>query len=218
MHLVIGNKNYSSWSLRPWLLLSHFELDFTETVESLRAQDLSQRLSIHSPSNRVPVLIDNESTIWDSLAICEYVNEHYLHGKAWPADISARAYARSISGEMHAGFSALRSAMPMNIRAQRRVDITAEVAKDLARIEQIFGRDRLKYSADGPWLAGEFSIADCMYAPVVSRLGTYGMTLSNDAEAYIGAVNALPAMGNWIAAALKETEIVPEDEAGEVLE
>lgn len=218
MNLIIGNKNYSSWSLRPWLLLSHFELDFTETVESLCGQDLSQRLGTHSPSNRVPVLIDNKSTIWDSLAICEYVNEQYLQGTAWPADIRARAYARSISGEMHAGFSALRSAMPMNIRAKRRVDITADVAKDLARIEHIFGRDRLKYSADGPWLAGELSIADCMYAPVVSRLGTYGIALSNDAEAYIGAVNALPAMGNWIAAALKETEIVPEDEAGEMME
>lgn len=215
MKLVIGNKNYSSWSLRPWLLLSHFGIDFTEVNESLRADGLSQRLNSYSPSNRVPVLIDGDNAVWDSLAIGEYINEQYLHGAGWPDSPHLRAYASSLAAEMHAGFSALRNAMPMNIRATRRVAITPAVQRDLDRIAQIFGQARLAHHANGPWLAGRFSYADCMYAPVTSRLKTYGVSLGYDADEYVQFVHSLPAMKSWIAGAMQETEIVPEDEAGE---
>ena len=215
MQLVIGNKNYSSWSLRPWLLMSHFGVDFTEVSESLRADGLSQRLNNYSPSNRVPVLIDGDNSVWDSLAIGEYVNEQHLHGAGWPESPHLRAYARSLAAEMHAGFNALRNAMPMNIRANRRVAITPAVKRDLERIAQIFGEARLAHHAHGPWLAGRFSFADCMYAPVTSRLKTYGVSLGHNADEYVKMMHDLPAMQCWIAGALQETEIVPEDEAGE---
>lgn len=215
MKLVIGNKNYSSWSLRPWLLLSHFKVPFEEVSESLRAVDLSRRLGEHSPSHRVPVLIDDHLTIWDSLAICEYANENMLKGMGWPQSIEARAYARSISAEMHAGFNALRNAMPMNIRAKRRVTIDSAVERDLQRIDEIFSKARMVYREHGTWLAGPFSIADCMYAPVVSRLQTYGVKLSPLAEEYCHAMLNLPALQAWYQSALVEKEIVEEDEAGE---
>ncbi len=214
MKLVIGNKNYSSWSLRPWLLLTHFGVAFEEVSESLQMDNLSQRLNAYSPSNRVPVFMHDELVIWDSLAICEYANEQLLNDCALPKNVNARAYARSISAEMHSGFAALRNAMPMNIRARRKVDIDATVQKDLARIEQIFGESRLRFADQSPWLAGEFSIADCMFAPVASRLKTYGVSLSAEAMEYVAMIHELPAMQCWTAAALLETEIVREDEAG----
>ncbi|HSG61838.1 MAG TPA: glutathione S-transferase family protein [Pseudomonadales bacterium] len=215
MQLVIGNKNYSSWSLRPWLLLQHFGVPFEEIHESLNAEGLSQRLNSYSPSNRVPVLIEGHTAVWDSLAIGEYVIEQHLMGTGWPKDPHRRAYARSISAEMHAGFSALRNAMPMNIRAKRRVDISPEVQRDLYRIAQIFGDARRAHQASGAWLAGEFSFADCMYAPVASRLKTYGVSLGHAADEYVYMIHELPAMQRWIAGAMQETEVVPEDEAGE---
>ncbi len=218
MQLVIGNKNYSSWSLRPWLLLRHFGVDFTEVNESLRADGLSQRLNHYSPTNRVPVLIDGENSVWDSLAIAEYVNEQYLQGAGWPESPHLRAYARSLAAEMHSGFSALRNAMPMNIRATRRIVITPAVQRDLDRITHIFGEARLAHHANSPWLAGRFSFADCMYAPVTSRLTTYGVSLGSAADEYVKMIHDLPAMKCWIADAMQETDIVPEDEAGEDVE
>jgi glutathione S-transferase len=215
MQLVIGNKNYSSWSLRPWLLLQHFGVPFEEINESLNANKLSQRLNRYSPSNRVPVLIDQHTVVWDSLAIGEYAIEQHLHGTGWPNDTHRRAYARSISAEMHAGFSALRNAMPMNIRAKRRVEISPAVQQDLDRIADIFGDARRTHHASGAWLAGEFSFADCMYAPVASRLRTYGVSLGHAADEYVYMIHELPAMQRWIAGAMQETDIVPEDEAGE---
>lgn len=215
MQLVIGNKNYSSWSLRPWLLMQHFGVTFEEINESLNANGLSQRLNSYSPSNRVPVLIDERTVVWDSLAIGEYLIEQHLNGIGWPNDAHRRAYARSISAEMHAGFSALRNAMPMNIRATRRVDISAAVQTDLTRIAHIFGEARRAHHANGAWLAGEFSFADCMYAPVASRLKTYGVSLGQAADEYVLMIHELPAMQRWISAAMTETEVVLEDEAGE---
>ncbi|XOV86724.1 MAG: glutathione S-transferase family protein [Pseudomonadota bacterium] len=207
--LVIGNKNYSTWSLRPWLLLAYFDVDFDEENVSLNAAGLARRLGQYSPTCRVPVLIDGETTVWDSLAICEFANEKYLDGRGWPQSLTRRAYARALSAEMHAGFTALRSALPMNLRARRRVALTDEVRRDITRIDAIW-RD-----CEGPWLCGEFSIADCMYAPVAMRFPTYNIELSPGAETYANQLRNLGAMQRWVEAALKETEIIAEDEAGE---
>lgn len=212
MKLVIGNKNYSSWSLRPWLLLTHFNLEFEEIQESLRAKQLSQRLGQYSDSKKVPVLIDNELVVWDSLAICEYVNEAYLDGRGWPGSVAQRATARALSAEMHSGFGAMRDAMPMNCRANRILALSTAVKKDIERIEQIWCQ-RLAQS-QGPWLFGTFSIADCMFAPVVMRFITYGIELNPQAQSYVETVLSCPATKSWLAAALQETEVVIEDEAG----
>lgn len=218
MKLVIGNRNYSSWSLRPWFLLSEFGLEFElveESLEGLGGVDLKERLRRHSPSCRVPVLIDRGLAIWDSLAICEYVSEQYLDGKGWPGKRELRATARSVSAEMHSGFVGLRSEMPMNIRARRIVTLSESASTDVRRIDQIWSDCRTQNAGQGDWLYGKFSIADCMYAPVVMRFVTYGTELSETAQQYVETVLASSSMKTWIEAALKETEIIPEDEAGE---
>ena len=213
MQLVIGNKNYSSWSLRPWALLSHFNIPFEEINESLNGDDLSQRLAEYSPSRKVPVLVDGEICIWDSLAICEYINEYYLHGKGWPLDKQMKAHARAITAEMHSSFAALRNALPMNCRAQRFVALTSEVQQEIDYIDNMWATCLKRYG--GEWLFKEFSIADCFYAPVVMRFSTYGIELSPQAEAYANHVHQSDAMQRWVKAACNESEVVPVDEAGE---
>lgn len=213
MKLVIGNKNYSSWSLRAWLLLTHFELEFEEVQETLKAEGLKERLAQYSPTGRVPVLMDGDRTVWDSLAICEYVSEQYLSGKGWPADVSMRAEARAVCAEMHAGFMGLRSELPMNCRASRRVEPSASALADIARIDEIWSNCMAR-NPDG-WLYGEFSIADCFYAPVVMRFKTYGVELSASAQRYQAFALEQSALRKWVDSALEETEVVPEDEAGE---
>jgi glutathione S-transferase len=215
MKLVIANRNYSSWSMRPWLLMSEFGLKFELVEESLGGGDLKERLRRHSPSCKVPVLIDGDLTVWDSLAICEYVSERYLDGKAWPASPGSRARARSVSAEMHSGFMGVRSEMPMNIRARRVVTPSKAALADIGRIDEIWSDCRARYAAEGDWLFGRFSIADCMYAPVVMRFKTYGTEVSRPAQSYMETVLGNASIQTWIKAALKETEIVPEDEAGE---
>lgn len=215
MQLVIGNKNYSTWSLRPWLLLKFFDIGFDEVNVSLRAEGLKGRLMMYSPSSKVPVLIDDGIVAWDSLAICEYVNERYLDGQGWPAELDARQYARNIATEMHGGFANIRAQLPMNIRAKRRVALTPATQSELLRLEEIFGTGRRPFIDKGPWLAGAFSIADCMYAPVCSRLKTYNIELSNEADQYVNMLLDLPQMRQWMVEALAETEVIDEDEAGE---
>ncbi len=215
MKLIIGNKNYSSWSLRPWLLLSTFELEFEEIQVSLQQSGLQSRLGQYSPNSRVPVLIDESLTVWDSLAICEYVCEKYLAHQGWPNDQVLRAEARSICAEMHAGFMGLRSELPMNCRARRTVKLSAVALQDIARIDQIWSKCLRENG--GPWLFGAFSIADCFYAPVVMRFKTYGISLSEIASEYQAFFLQHNALNRWVAAAYAETEIVPEDEAGEPL-
>ncbi len=215
MKLIIGNKNYSSWSLRPWLLLSTFKLEFDEIQESLRSAGLKSRLSQYSPTSRVPVLIDESLTVWDSLAICEYVSEKYLDHQGWPKDQALRAEARSICAEMHAGFMGLRSELPMNCRAKRKVELSASALQDIARIDQIWSKCLL--DNNGPWLFGEFSIADCFYAPVVMRFKTYGISLSKTASKYQAFFLQHNELNQWVEAARSESETVPEDEAGEPL-
>lgn len=212
MKLVIGNKNYSTWSLRPWLLLSHFGIEFEEVQESLQADAIGERLGRYSPTRKVPVLIDGELTVWDSLSICEYVSEVHLGNRGWPSSPAQRATARSISAEMHAGFSALRAEMPMNIRARRHIDLSEAAMADLKRIDAIWSL--APAHKEGPWLFGDFSIADCMYAPVALRLLTYEVPLSEPAREYASAITEHPCIRNWMEAALTETEVVPEDETG----
>ena len=214
LKLVIGNKNYSSWSLRPWMLLSASGLNFEEENVSLNADGLFDRLGRYSPTHRVPVLIDedNNFSVWDSLAICEYVSEKYLGGKGWPDDLMKRAQARAVTAEMHSGFTGLRSEMPMNCRALRRVEASETTRRDIARIDEMW-RSALSESG-GPWLYGDFSIADCFYAPVIMRFKTYGVALSEDAQKYQDFFLNDETLNEWVDAALQETEIVPEDEAG----
>jgi glutathione S-transferase len=203
--LVIGNKNYSSWSLRPWLLLRQFNVVFEEIQLPLDTPEFYERLKAYSPAGRVPVLVDGDVHVWDSLAISEYINEQFLDGRGWPAERAARAQARAISAEMHSGFSALRNALPMNCRKrQSSATLTAEVAKDIARIASIWQDARKQHAGQGDFLFGDFSIADAMYAPVVLRFVSYGIALDSTAAAYVETILALPALRDWLSAAATE--------------
>ena len=212
--LVIGNKNYSSWSLRPWLLLRHFGVSFDEVRLPLDTPEFREQVGRWSPSRRVPVLHDGELAIWDSLAICEYANERWLAGEGWPADDAARAIARSASAEMHSGFTALRAQLPMNIRRQPRAKHwNAEADHDIARVQGLWRELRARFGEGGSFLCGRFSIVDAMYAPVCVRFRGYGVECDDTARAYLDAIFALPAMKEWEAAGLAETERVGADEA-----
>jgi glutathione S-transferase len=205
--LVIGNKNYSSWSLRPWLLLRQSGIPFSEVRIPLYRPDTLDELRAWSPSGLVPLLQDGECKVWDSLAIAEYLNERFPELQLWPADSAARAMARSVSAEMHAGFGALRQAMSMNIRGRYpEQGRTPECLRDIARIQAIWNDCRSRHGADGDFLFGHFSIADAMYAPVALRFQTYAVALEGAARDYAETMLALPAMQEWIAAAMTETE------------
>lgn len=214
--LVIGNKNYSSWSLRPWLLLRHFSLPFDELHISLGDKNRREILRGFSPSSKVPVLVDGDITVWDTLSICEYLNEQYLEGRGWPMQVKTRATARAVVAEMHAGFSALRIALPMNCRARRRVKLSEEVRRDIARIDEIWSQAE-QFQNNGQWLFGEFGIADCFFAPVAFRFQTYGIHLSLAASEYCERLLNHNGMRAWKLAALEETEILKEEEVGEDL-
>lgn len=211
--LVIGNKAYSSWSLRPWLLMKQAGIAFEEIHLSLYAEGAKQKLLEHSAAGKVPVLKDGDLTVWDSLAICEYLAERYPEKQLWPAQPAARARARSISAEMHSGFTNLRNQMPMNVRREIPGRArTPEVAADVARVETIWNECRSRHGADGPFLFGAFCIADAMYAPVASRFRTYGVALAGAGAQYAAAIHALPAMREWIAGAHAEAEVNPQYE------
>ena len=214
MKLVIGNKNYSTWSLRPWLLLDAFDIQFEEIRESLNGNDLTERLQKYSATGCVPVLIDGDITVWDSLAICETISDNYLDGRGWPKEKENKAIARSICAEMHSGFSALRSEMPMNCRANRRLTLSDAAAQDINRIDSIWSNYAEKDSSSNLRLFGEFSIADCFFAPVVMRFQTYEVELSDAARDYCQSMFEHPSLQKWLASALEETEIVAIDEAG----
>ncbi|MGA1856555.1 glutathione S-transferase family protein [Azospirillum sp. 11R-A] len=205
--LVIGNKAYSSWSLRPWLALRQAGVAFAETVIVLRQPDTAARIAERSPSGRVPALIHDGLTVWDSLAICEYVAELAPEAGLWPADRAARAVARSVSAEMHSGFVSLRTTMSMDLKRDRKGQgMTEATAADIARIEALWDDARTRFGgpAGEPFLFGAFTIADAMFAPVVTRLETYGVAVSPVSRAYMDAVLALPAMREWTAAAKDE--------------
>jgi len=209
--LVIGNKAYSSWSMRPWLLMKEAGLAFDEVRIPLYQEGHDRKIREYSPAGRVPVLVDGAVTVWDSLAICEYLAERHAEKNLWPAAAAARAHARAVSAEMHAGFAALRSNMGMNVRRSfPGVGMTPGVAKDIARIEQLWDDCLQRYG--GPFLFGAFGIADAMYAPVATRFRTYAVGLSAVAQRYADLLLALPAVAEWYAAAHAETEVLPQFE------
>lgn len=211
--LVIGNKNYSSWSLRPWLLLKHYQIPFSEIRVALYNDSTAAKLKKLSPSGKVPVLIAEDVTVWDSLAICEYIAERYPQFPCWPKDPRSRAVARSMSAEMHSGFQDLRSTFPMNIRKRSPWQgAPSAVLQDIERITELW-----KCCVDcpktvGPWLFGEFGIVDAMFAPVVWRFVTYNVPLDETCKQYVATMLALPAMQEWVDAACVETEVIMDSE------
>jgi glutathione S-transferase len=216
MQLVIGNKNYSSWSLRPWIAMKALGIPFEEVLipfgTPLGNPEFKQRLSAYTPAGMVPVLIDGELHVWETLAILEYLAEKFPDKRLWPADAKARAEARALSSEMHAGFSALRNECPMNMRRPVRArTLTPAAQGNVARIETMWTDCHARYG--GPFLFGNFCAADAMYAPVVARFHIYGVKVARETRAYMEAMMALPAWAEWKAAAVKEQWIVPEDEA-----
>jgi glutathione S-transferase len=211
--LYIGNKNYSSWSLRPWLALKHAGAAFDEVVIALDRPDTRERIAAVSPSGRVPALRDGDLFVWDSLAICEYVAERFPEAHLWPADHAARAVARSVAGEMHSGFAALRSGMTMNIRRPPSpVLVTDEIRADIERVTTMWRETRARFGRGGPFLFGAYTIADAMYAPVVTRFRSYAVSLEGEAAAYADAVWNDPAMQEWIAASRVEPQTIPKYE------
>jgi len=205
--LVIGNKHYSSWSLRPWLLLKQFGVPFEERRLPLDTPEFSAEIKALSPSRRVPVLHDDALVIWDSLAICEYVNETCLDGRGWPSGREARAQARAAAAEMHSGFPELRGQLPMN--CSRKPDgyrWTPAAQADIDRVQALWADLRTRHGAGGPFLCGGFGIVDAMFAPVVIRFTGYGVALDEVASRYVDTMMALPAMREWIDAGIAESE------------
>jgi len=205
--LVIGDKNLSSWSLRPWILLHHLGLPFEEIRLPLDTPQFDEEIVHYSPARRVPVLVDGERRIWDSLAICEYANE-LAGGRAWPEDAAARAHARAVSAEMHSGFQALRAAWSMRAALTGlQVELGADGRTDLSRIDEIWRDCRARHGAHGPWLFGRYSAADAMYAPVVLRFNSYGAELSAAARTYLESALADPVLQEWIRGAEHEVRV-----------
>ncbi len=216
MQLIIGNKNYSSWSFRPWIAMKALGIPFDEVLipfgTPLGNPEFKAKLAAYTPAGLVPVLIDGDVHVWETLAILEYLAETFPDKRVWPVEAKARAEARALASEMHAGFSALRSECPMNLRRPVRTrGLSAAAQANVARLQTMWIGARAQYG--GSFLFGKFCAADAMYAPVVARLFTYGIKVEREALSYMEAVMALPAWAEWKAAALKEEWIVPEDEA-----
>jgi len=206
MKLLIGNKNYSSWSLRPWLAMTQAGIHFEEAVIPLDQPGTASEISRFSGAGRVPVLVDGSLTVWDSLAICEYLAERFPEKALWPRDAAARAVARSAAAEMHSGFQALRNHCPMKFRVVLQpAPLPAEVQADVRRITALWEECRARFGAGGPFLFGAFSIADAYYAPVVSRFRTYAIPVSGAAAAWVETMWSLPAMQRWLEGARAET-------------
>jgi glutathione S-transferase len=212
--LVIGSRNYSSWSLRPWLLLRHLGLPFEVRQFMLDTPEFEAEIVKFSPTRRVPVLVHGDLFVWESLAICEYAAE-LAGGRGWPSEAPLRALARAVAAEMHSGFGALLRACPMNARATgRHVPMTAPLAQDLRRIDAIWSGCRRDYGDRGPWLFGGFSAADAMFAPVALRVRSYGLPLSALASRYLDSMLADPHLGEWIEESRRETQVIPYEEVG----
>lgn len=213
LHLVIGNKTYSSWSLRPWIAMKTAGIPFDETLLVFDSPEFKPRLARISGTGKVPVLIDGDTHVWESLAILEYLAEKFPAAGLWPADSAARAHARAIANEMHAGFLALRRHLPMNL--QRPVEmrhLTSEAAVDVKRVDALWADCRTRFGKGGPFLFGNFTAADAMYAPIVSRFHTYAVDVGPASRAYMEAVMVLPAWTEWQAAAREEEWVAAEDE------
>jgi glutathione S-transferase len=205
--LVIGNKNFSSWSLRPWLVLKMLNEPFEERMILLQQPDTTERILAINPAGRVPVLYDRNLKVWDSLAICEYLAECFPHSGLLPVNSAERAVARSLVAEMHAGFQTLRQVLPMDIaRRHPTPPMNAELQRDIDRIAAIWQEQRLHFGAHGPFLFGHFTIVDAFFAPVVTRFSTYQIQLPEEAQRYSDHILSLPAMQEWAESAATELQ------------
>jgi glutathione S-transferase len=212
LKLVIGNKNYSSWSMRPWLAMRGCNIGFEEIFTPIYTDNPADKARIlsFSPAGKVPILIDGDITVWDSLAIIEYLAERFPQAGLWPKDVAERAHARAISAEMHSGFVPLRSACGMNLhREVRAIALSDEVKANVARIEAIWAECRARYGHRGPFLFGAFSAADAMFAPVVHRFHTYAIEVSPQTRAYMDTMWVMPAFAEWTRDGLAETLVIP---------
>jgi glutathione S-transferase len=214
MKLIVGNKNYSSWSMRPWIAMRVFGIGFTDEVIPLYMPGSREKILAYSPSGKVPCLIDGDIVVWETLAILDYLADKFPDLAMWPRDLKARAMARAISSEMHAGFGPLRNHLPMNMHRDPKKprDLTPEVLNNVARIDAIWSEARAQFRKEGPFLFGAFSNADAMYAPVVSRFASYSIKVSEPSRRYMDAVMALPAWKEWETAGLAEPWIMPDNE------
>ncbi len=218
LKLVIGNKNYSSWSMRPWVLMMHFGVEFEEIRIPLFTEGYQERLAEYSPNLKVPVLVDGNLTVWDSLAISEYICEKLLQGRALPESLFQRAQCRAYCAEMHSGFPLIRNQLPMNCRSRRRVEIGPELKGEIARIEALWAEAREANSVVGPYLFGSFSMADAFFAPIALRFRTYGISLDSDAMRYLETLVENRAIQAWVAGAKEEDEELPDFELGEKID
>jgi glutathione S-transferase len=217
MKLVIGNKNYSSWSLRPWILLRHFTIPFDEQNINLFADNMREQMEPFCPNFKVPALMDYDINVWDSLAICEYINDSYLDNAGWPKDLQERAQARAISAEMHAGFIHLRSELPMNCRRTPSPITLSEGAKDdIKRINEILQKYLSAVTThnedDDTFLFGAFSVADAMYLPVLSRFQSYQIEVPPIVQQYMKLMLKLPSYKQWLRSAVAEVEVISDSE------
>ncbi|WP_455220737.1 glutathione S-transferase family protein [Kaarinaea lacus] len=211
--LIIGNKNYSSWSLRPWVFMKQCHIAFAEKRIALFTDTTNQELAPYNSDFKVPVLQDDDLLIWDSLSILEYLSERYLDNNGWPGDVNARAFARTISCEMHSSFFNVRKELPMNCRKKfHNIRLSAEAEREVERIKTLWRQCRSRYSADGEWLFGKYSIADAMFAPVALRFEGYSIPLNEVEEAYVQSVLKQPCIIEWIEAGKLEKEVIVEDE------
>ena len=206
IRLVIGNKNYSSWSMCPWLLLKMFDVDFDEIQIALFQDNTAEKLGPYSPSLKVPVLLHRETTVWDSLAICEYISENLLTGAGWPTSPKRKANARSVSAEIHSEFVTLKKEWPLNCKASYRLTPSNDLQNEIARIDAIWSCCRKRFGENGNYLYGRFSIADCMFAPIAVSFETYGADLSEDANTYMQSLLDNPFIQKWISLGRKEKE------------
>lgn len=210
MQLIIGNKRYSSWSFRPWLLLKVARIPFKETLVYIHKPESFEKIRRYSPGGRVPVLMDGKVTVWESLAICEYVAEKFPAKALWPKDKAAKAMARSVSHEMHANFQELRRNLPCHfLNRYKNFQIPAQAQDDIRRILEVWTTARKKWGKGGPFLFGKFSVADAMYAPVVFRFLAYGVPVDAVSREYMKTIESLPATQEWLTDAAKETERIP---------
>lgn len=206
VRLIIGNKNYATWSLAPWLLLKMFNVDFEEIRIALFQADTAEKLGPYSPSLKVPVLLHRDITVWDSLAICEYISETLLAGGGWPVNPRKRASARSACAEIHADFPHLKTEWPLNCKATYRLTPNDAIANEIARIDAIWSCCRRKFGENGDYLFGRFSLADCMFAGTAITLHTYGAELSSEASRYRDTLVGNPFVQNWIDEGRRERE------------
>ena len=211
--LIIGNKNYSSWSLRPWIFMRHFKIPFNEKRIALFTDSMEQELAQYGSDSKVPVLQDGELVVWDSLAILEYLSEQYLDNQGWPTDVKARATARSICAEMHSSFFHLREALPMNCRKRfKNFTVSNEAEREINRVKALWKKCRSQYGQQGKWLFGDFSAADAMYIPIALRFVSYDIELNNDERNYVDTIISDPDIQEWVNAGKTEPEVIELDE------